>query len=626
MYRWHTKRAAARATALTVAFSIAAAAPAAAEHSACSGASPTELAAPNVVRLGLTATQFSHDLISPSTGLSAQGYRPLRITGYSEGGPTRFMTKWIKAAGPELLPALNLTADGLQSSYLARRALYRPVDISAYTTPAGPRFAITWQRNAGGPDWRLRSARTRAQMDELVDDYERQGFVPRRVEAYHDGGGLRFASIWVKASCTWKMHNRMSRATYEERVDDYADRGWKILHLDSYRDDGRTRYAAIWTRNAAATPEVRSDRPWYGFLRRYSASRCAGREIDNFYVTTFDGRLRYGGIFRPSAAPAPTLSSPFASRLGQEVECAPGRAGAAVIDVTGNVELAVNGTTSYGTSSTIKSAILYALLRRIDQNPNDAITLDLRRNVGAQYGDNQADRLTASRTYSLRQLATFMIDDSNNWATNRLIDFVTMARVNSELDRLGRSDIRLRRYMTGTGSPSVDDNGGATGDYDAGIDNTARPLGFARFLRRMHEGSDLTGASRSFFWNTLALNGTAHRGILNPGGVAPAIAQLAEKAGSNTWNGAPEHKPELSRHLQRSAAGRVVLTDGRVLVYAAFIDEGDRPSGQKLDDARAALQTSLDCIVLEAVREGIRKAMTGVGGSTSTRVASCRGE
>jgi hypothetical protein len=207
---------------------------------------------------------------------------------------------------------------------------------------------------------------------------------------------------------------------------------------------------------------------------------------------------------------------------------------------------------------------------------------------------------------------------------------VTMDRVNSELDRLGRSDIRLRRYMTGGGPPSVggnDSDNGAAGDYYAGFDNTASPLGFARFLRRMHEGSDLTGASRSFFWSTLALNGTAHRGAtLNPGGVAPAITQLAEKAGSNTWSRAPAHKPELSRHLQRSAAGRVVLTDGRVLVYAAFVDEGDRPSGQSLDAARAALQTTLDCVVLEAVREGIRNAMTALGGSTSTRVARCRGE
>ena len=285
------------------------------------------------------------------------------------------MTKWIKAAGPEIRSEIDLTGGQFDKRFEARRKDYRPVDISAYNTIIGPRFAVTWLRNTTGTGWKIHRRKTRAQMQDLVDDYGKQGFVPRRVEAYQ-GDGLRFASVWVKASCAWKMHNKMSRGTYQLRLDTYAALGYKLLHLDSYRDDGDTWFAGIWTKNSDAAPEVRSDRPWYTFLRSANAARCNGREIDNFYITTIDGTLQHGGIFRRSATPLPTLSSPFVARLEQEVDCAPGRAGAAVIDVTANTETHVNGTANYGTSSTIKSAILYTLLRRIDASATDNITLN----------------------------------------------------------------------------------------------------------------------------------------------------------------------------------------------------------------------------------------------------------
>ncbi len=601
-----------------------AAAPAAAQQqgSHCAGATPAELSAPYVIRLDISPADYLRDFTN-SGGLVDQGFRPLRTTGYSEGAPTRYMTKWIKATGPEIRSEIDMTGGQFDKRFEARRKDYRPVDISAYNTLLGPRFAVTWLRNATNTGWKIHRRKTRGQMQDLVDDYAKQGFVPRRVEAYQ-GDGLRFASVWVKASCAWKMHNKMSRGTYQLRLDTYAALGYKLLHLDSYRDDGDTWFAGIWTKNSLSAPEVRSDRPWYTFLRSYNSARCNGREIENFYITTIDGTLQHGGIFRRSATPLPTLSSPFGARLEQEVDCAPGRAGAAVIDVTANTETHVNGTANYGTSSTIKSAILYTLLRRVDASATDNITLDSLIAAGGQYGNNQGNRVTALQLYTLRQFATFMIQNSNNWATNRLIQYLGFARFRAEMDRLGLNSIRLRRFMTGDGAPSAHGEDDSGDDYEEGFDNTATPLQYARFLRRMHTGGDLTAASNTFFWNTLALNSGAHNGAtLTPGGVAPAITLLEEKAGSNTWSDAPENKPELGPHLQRSAAGRVTLTDGRVLIYAAFVDEADQLPN--LQAGQTAIQTVLDCVVLEAVRAGIATSSLAVG-SVSTAVPACQGE
>ena len=232
--------------------------------------------------------------------------------------------------------------------------------------------------------------------------------------------------------------------------------------------------------------------------------------------------------------------------------------------------------------------------------------------------------MTALQLFTLRQLATFMIQNSNNWATNRLIQWLGFARFRDEMDRLGFNSIRLRRFMTGDGAPSAHGEDDSGEDYEEGFDNTTTPLQYARFLRRMHTGGDLTAASNTFFWTTLALNGNAHNGAtLAPGGVAPAITQLEEKAGSNTWSDAPDNKPELGKHLQRSAAGRITLTDGRVLIYAVFVDEADQLPTKAA--GQTAIQTVLDCAVLEAARQGIATSALAVG-SVSTAVPACQGE
>jgi hypothetical protein len=91
----------------------------------------------------------------------------------------------------------------------------------------------------------------------------------------------------------------------------------------------------------------------------------------------------------------------------------------------------------------------------------------------------------------------------------------------------------------------------------------------------------------------------------------PTFAALAEKAGSNTWSDAPDPKPQLSGHLQRSAAGRLLFTNGQVVLYAAFVDEADSAPGA------TPLQNMLDCVVTQAVRQYS-------GQTTGADVPACR--
>ena len=585
--------------------------------SACAPISVTDLRRPSVFRRDLTPGQLQTQLFDE---LPDQGWRPQRLTGYQMGGSEeRFATKWVRKPGPGWTSRFGLTGTAFHSLYLQLRATHRPVDVSGYNLPGGAtRYAVTWERNATGVDWRVHRDVSRDGMQDLVDEYAGTGFLPLRVEAYALGGETRYVSIWVKDPCGWAMHNKLTRAQYQAKLEQYAGT-YRLVHLDSYADGGSTYYAGIWWQQPGPGQAVRSNRDWYLFQRFHDNHACQGAVLDNVVVANVEGSVRYGGIWTSAGAPDVDADSPVEARIAHEVQCAPGRAGAAVINVTTGEQVMVNADDSYGTSSTIKSAILYALLRRIDATTANLTT---RLDVGAQYGSNQGPAttgmLTANQEYTLQDLARRMIDFSNNWATNRLIDFVGMDEVNDELDELGLSRVRLRRYMTGTGAPSAHGNDDSGDDYAEGFDNTASPRQFAAFLRQMDENDDLlTQGSWNVFWNTLGLNSDAHGGILGAG-VGSGWGTLAEKAGSNTWSSTPDHRPQIGAHLQRSAAGRMTLSNGETVVYAAFVDEAD---GYDEDDPSnpnvTPLQNMLSCVVMQAAREYS-------GQTTGNDVGACR--
>ncbi|MBD2069454.1 serine hydrolase [Leptolyngbya sp. FACHB-671] len=300
-----------------------------------------------------------------------------------------------------------------------------------------------------------------------------------------------------------------------------------------------------------------------------------------------------------------TSLSTLRDRLDFHTDNASGRSGAAVINLTTGASSLVNPDQAFGTSSTIKIGILYALMRRIDRDPN--ISYQSTINSGSQYGNNQGNPnnpipgLRANANYTLNFLGETMIANSNNWATNRLIDFLGRNQINQELRNLGLNVTRVNRYMTGTGAPSAHNTTGPGGDYRAGFDNLSTPREMVRMLQRIHanENSLLDPISHSAFWRILGLD--ANRGV-NTKGLAsrsynnaiypspsndflsPDWANLLEfqnKGGNNSWTGNPGDfvaKPALGNHFQRSEAGRITFNNGQVVFYAAFVDNASNDS------------------------------------------------
>ena len=592
-------------------------APAAQAAGPCPPVDRAALDAPHEFRYGLTGDELRDDYFSQS-GLAGDDYRPRRVSGYVSGSAQRFVTSWVKDGGPAWSGRFGLRRDSydgphkrFHTYYRERRADgYRPIDVSGYNTASGDvRYAALWERNVPHVDWKLHRDVSRSGMQALVDDYEDSDWVPSRIEGYRLDGQLRFISIWVRRACDWKLHTRMTRTQYEQQLDDYAGR-YRLVHVDSYRDGSAQYYAGVWQRRQAPAGAVRTNRDWRRFQRHLNNLRCSGYVLDNAYATETAQGVRYGGIWMAGGAQRTQAGAPLREQVAKQVNCAPGRAGAVILNQMTGEQILVHPDQQFGTSSTIKSAILYALLRKIDREAG--VTLGTKIDAGAKIGSNgpSADSgavqesscatsstrqgLREHRSYSLRCLSQLMIRVSHNWATNRLIRYVGMAQINQELAGLGMTRTKLQRYMMGGGAPTAHGTTGPVGDYMAGWDNLSTPRDMATFMRRMHldgalpAGSPLkrlTAGSNAFFWATLALDGG---GGTNTKGYFPALrgslpgwsAQVSvfNKPGDNPWGDAPDNKPGIGAHFQASEAGRLVLANGQVAFYAMFVDEADRPA------------------------------------------------
>lgn len=572
-----------------------------------------DLEHPYVFRYGVSADSLQDDFYDKETGINGDGYRPERVTGYMDGGSVRFATKWIKDGGPGWRSWFGMKDEAFHQEYLNHKNTHLPVDVSGYNTPDGVRYNVVWEENLDNVGWYVKRDISRPGMQTLVDQFKQTGYGPTRVEGYQIDGKLHFISTWVKIpdNCRWMMHNQMTRTEYEDKLAQYSN-SMRLTHLDSYTDKGKTFYAGIWVYQPGPDQEVRSNRDWYLFQRFLNNNWCEGAVLDNFYADGInDTTVRFGGIWTSTQAPQIDGTSSLSSRLRQEVDCADGRAGAAMINLTSGDEFMLHADQTFATASVIKIGILYSLARMADDQDIDLTTTTI--NSGAQYGQDQGTVILANTDYRLDFLAQMMIQNSNNWATNRLIDFIGMDTINQDLDDLGLTRTTLRRYMTGTGAPSVDGNAGAGGDVSAGIENTSTPREMATLLQLVHENDGLLSAGAfNFFWNTMSISNTTKGnavGFLNVGVGPnwPLLATFAQKPGRNTYGfdamgnavanpGDYPFVPQVGSHIVLTEAGRILFDGGDVVFFAIFINEADGPNP-------GTMPATIACFGMEIVRE-----------------------
>jgi hypothetical protein len=402
-------------------------------------------------------------------------------------------------------------------------------------------------------------------MGALIAGMKVNGFAPTRVEGYTLDGGIAFASVWTEVGrgCRWDLQFNLSSGDYQTLVDaNYDDT--RLIHVDSYHDGSIVRYAGIWWDQAGPALAASHSRHWYKFERQLNNRACEGYVLDNFYADEAPSTWNYhGGIWSYRGPPDVTDTSSLQTRINHHINCADGRAGAAIVNVTTGETAMSHADEVFGTESSIKAFVLFALLRKADDENVDLTT-------------KKIDGVT------LMTLATSMIQVSSNSAANTLIKYVGMDKVNEEIhETLGLSVTRLDRYLSG--GPSAHGLGNWFDDFKAGYDNFSTPRELALFYQKVWENEDamLSLSARATFFSITDLPNAIFNDVLNEQvpGFDPAFVQINNKPGGKSYSGDPgdfAHRPQLGDHKVTADAGMMQFSNGQVVFFAAIVDDADK--------------------------------------------------
>ncbi len=535
-----------------------------------------------VVRHGISATQLQNDFIE---GYGERGYRAARLTGYRVGSnSTRFMTRWVPdnpATDSKVHFDRTLAQfDALNLAY--RNQDFYLIDVSAYNTASGVRYAGIWYKNTNDVTWTAYRDTTYDGMLFLHATLEPQGYKLHRLEAYVINNQSRFISIWYQQpNLAKRWHFKLSYADFQAKLQEHREDGFALTHLDAHTVNGTTWYAGVW-RQQGSFPAVRSNRDGMTFQRYFNNYWAEGYSIDNFYVAETANGIRHGGIWFFDGVPNITDDSPLALRLRKAVDSAPALGGAAMLNLTTGEEISIHGDSTFAIASTSKIGILYALMRDADAGD---VPLGELINSNTSTGSNGCSYLQPNTNYTALNYARFMIRCSNNWATNVLIARIGRAKINQRLDELGLDVTRLNRYMTG--GPSDYGNASASADRAAGIENLSTPREMVKLLRHVLQDNVLNNASEGIFWATLKMD--SDNGVVNGKNyIAAQVASMGFNPRIEVFN-KPGGLTGADARNVRADAGRFSFPDGTEVLLAVFMDFISDNPDQELDAAAATV-------------------------------------
>ena len=367
---------------------------------------------------------------------------------------------------------------------------YRITDIEIFDS-AAPRFSVTLVRNTAGYDvsgwWWYYGLTSVDVRNHLTQNQAR----PIDIESYLDGNGTRrFAVVMVSntgaAAKNWYLFLGSATTT----ISDYlATNGYRLVDIDGYTSGGARVYAAIAIRNAGADA-----RGWWWYLGASQTqvtnllSQNGARLVDldpvgNGTYEVIMNRTSgvWGYYFGQSASAITQIVNQYGRRI---VDIEP--ATNSTFDVIVNNNLDARGTRVSQILNTGATGYLGAYLRRVDGNDSTVLValnegtrfepastlktlphayamyecsrnqLSLGSNITVGLGTvgscptGGAPYVTETVGDSLR----FMMENSDNARTKRIVDLLGVSAINSFAGILGMPRTSINHVLGCGGPPS----------------------------------------------------------------------------------------------------------------------------------------------------------------------------
>lgn len=280
------------------------------------------------------------------------------------------------------------------------------------------------------------------------------------------------------------------------------------------------------------------------------------------------------------------------ARLEARIAQHQGVVGLAVLDMQGGGALSIRGDERFPTASNIKTPILLELFTQVARGrirlSDPVVMLDVDR-VG---GSGILQHFDAPLQITMKDAATYMIAQSDNTATNLVVDKLGIRAVNERMDSLGYPATRLWAKVSRSRQTSIDPDSSRV--FGLGV---TTPMESARMFASMYRGEAVSPeASRQMIaMHRLQAWGYNEIPRYLPAGVVTAHKTGSVSATRNDCGIVFAQRPRGQGIADPPEPGR------RDYVICVFTNENEDRGWQPVDNAAEVLIGELSRMVWEAL-------------------------
>ncbi len=246
----------------------------------------------------LTSAQFSEKFNS----YSDRGYRMIDVDAYPTNDGVRYAMIWIKNTDNRRWAEyrdMSSTEYHDKWTELGDQGM-RPIDVEMYRKNGNWKYAGIWEENVENYQWLSNRNLTGDQYGTQFQERSDDGYRLIDMEAHDTPDGLRYAAIWVenREGLSWSQLRNMDRDEYQQELDSRVANGFRVLDFECYLAGGQERYAVIWVENPnGRLSAVRSGRNATGFANYWRQYRDEGMRLVDFERYDTPSGSRYAGVW-----------------------------------------------------------------------------------------------------------------------------------------------------------------------------------------------------------------------------------------------------------------------------------------------------------------------------------------
>ncbi len=251
------------------------------------------------------------DLTSSEYGKKFDQYRKdgfiiIDVDAYSTPKGIRYAMVWRKNTDKRKWAQYrDMTSDRYHERWKEfKEKGYRPHDIESYQVNGKQRYAGIWVQNKEGYAWSSRRDMTAAQYGDYFKSQSEKGYRVVDIEAYQTSKGLRYAAIWVqnKEKIKWAQLRDMTRKKYQSEIDTRSKQGFRVVDYETYVKNEKRLYAAIWEKRSGYAWQTRTNRSEKEFANLWREYRDKGYRLVDFECDQSSKGMRYSGVWIENAS------------------------------------------------------------------------------------------------------------------------------------------------------------------------------------------------------------------------------------------------------------------------------------------------------------------------------------